>query len=99
MISIISYHLLAVFLFLIIWAIDAFLFLTAMRFVLAKREGSGVARYGPLLTQLTDPARDAVQRWLAAHSFRPLPWLPWTVLVALLLVIEAILMKILLSMG
>jgi len=99
MITIISCHLLlAGFLYLIIRAVDAFLLLTALRLVLTRLKGPGPARYGSLLGSITDPARDVVQRWLAASSFRHYPWLPWMILVAGLVFIEAILSNILLSM-
>lgn len=63
---------------LLLWALDAYLFVMVFRLILSKCHTAWASQVCSGLKPLTDPIPDAVRRRLAAKGNKPVPdWLPW----------------------
>lgn len=75
-------NILAVPLLLVVWAIDMFLGLSALRLLMGRNHALKNHPAGQALVYLTDPIHQAVAQRLAAWRGRPLPsWASWTILI------------------
>lgn len=64
--------------FLLIWAIDIFMFLCILRSLLGRIPGDTAKRACTGLEGITDPIPRAAEGWLVSARRRPVPaWVPW----------------------
>jgi uncharacterized protein YggT (Ycf19 family) len=79
-----------------LWALDAYLFVVALRLALDCWGRPGTARLHGCLRQLTEPARLALRRWMAQCGLQGWPdWAVWgMVIVGLLLFRQMLLVAI-----
>ena len=79
-------------LLLLIWAIDTYLFLCGLRWILSGFAAARAASITGGLRPLTDPLVDRAGRWLqqmCGSSVRP--WAPWALVVGALFVVRSLL--------
>jgi len=64
----------------VIWALDVYLFLAALRLILPLFSAPWVKRVCRRLKTLVDPVPNAIRRWLENNKDDPGPaWLPWVI--------------------
>ena len=86
-------NILALPLLLVVWAIDAYLFLACIRLGCSLFKGSGAGRLRTTLQPVTDPLPEAISRWLAWHLKKPLPlWLSWLLVFLLGMVLRQLIL-------
>ena len=79
-------------LLLLIWAIDTYLFLCGLRWILSGFAAARATSIADGLRQVTDPPADRAGRWLCRLRGGPVrPWLPWALLVGALFVARSLL--------
>jgi hypothetical protein len=65
-------------LLMIIWAVDIFVFLVALRWALARTSNVSAVRIRASLQAIADPLPAALNSWLIRKRRRAVPgWLPW----------------------
>jgi len=81
-------------LLLLVWAIDAYLFLACVRLGCSLFKGASVARLGAALQPVTDPLPQAIARWLSGHLKRPVRgWVGWLLVFLLGTVLRQLLLQ------
>ena len=64
----------------LVWAVDVYLFLAALRLILPLFAAPWANRVCKGLGPLVDPVPNAIRRWLARRKDDPGPaWLPWAI--------------------
>ena len=85
---------------LMIWALEIYLFLTALRLITGNLSGDWARRTCAALQPITDPAPQAVGRWLAARWKDRVPgWLPHMLVIAVAVLGQQVLAALILRMS
>ncbi len=95
---IITTHILAFPLLVLLWTLDAYAFLLVARMILSRIGSMHTNRIAMLLQEFTDPLLCGVQRQLTSWRGRAVPsWAPWLTLMAMILLVRHLLIWALLS--
>lgn len=66
----------------VIWAIDAYLFLAVCRLIMSQLAGQRSSELHAALGQITDPIPEALHRWLESRrQWEPPRWLSWGIVI------------------
>lgn len=81
------------------WAIDAYLFVLSLRFILGRIRSNRTVNFYLNLQLLTDPFPQAVGQWLSQQRKLPTPaWIGWLIVILGLLVARYLLVWLYMSM-
>ena len=95
---IIATNILAVLLVLVFWVLNLFFFLSALRFFYLRHTTLQDSPACRILCQLTDPIPQAVNRCLVAFLRRRVPtWLIWVTSIAVVLVVQKLVARVLIA--
>ena len=85
---------------LLVWALDSYMFILALRLILGSARSIHSSRFYLALPQLTDGAAHRVDAWLARVRGKSNPaWLPWLVVVTTLVLVRHALVLCLITRG
>ena len=80
----------------VIWAVDVYLFLAALRLILSLFSASWAERLCRPLKNLVDLVPNAIRQWLEDHKDNPGPtWLPWVITLGGGIVLKHLLLSLL----
>ena len=86
-------------LILIIWCIDAYIFLASVRLILGRLRATTLAQVRVNLQQFTDPLPQSLHMWMSARLRRPLrPWMSWAIVLFGCIVLRHVLIWIVLML-
>ena len=84
---------------LIIWCIDAYIFLASVRLILGRLRATTLAQVRVDLQQFTDPLPQSLHMWMSARLRRPLrPWMSWAIVLFGCIVLRHVLIWIVLML-
>ena len=85
---------------LLVWALDAYLFVIGVRLVAGQFASARSSDWHRGLRQLVDGAPCCVEKWLARQPMRFRPaWLPWVIVVVIGVLLRELLLCIAVSVG
>lgn len=84
----------------VIWALEVYLFLTALRLITGRLSGEWARRTCVALQPITDPGPQAITRWLSARWTNHVPgWVPWALVVVAAVLGQHVLAALVLRMS
>jgi hypothetical protein len=79
-------------LLVLLWLVDGFLLLSALRLLLRGRREPKAVAVRSTLSHVTDPIPRAVHGWLSSRRTRPTPfWLSWLLVVSAAVIVRYLL--------
>jgi hypothetical protein len=86
-------------LLILIWSLDAWLWLASLRLILDKLPSVRINHFCQSLRQFTDPLPNAVNRWISLWTRKPIPtWFMWLLTLVAVIVLRHLLISFVMSM-
>ena len=86
-------------LLLLAWAIDLYLTMAGLRLVLSQLRGEWAVRLSRNLAELTDGIPNSLTRCLSRGHLVVRAWVPWTIVIAVGLIVRHALLRLILAIA